>query len=130
MKKVILILIFLSFSLLAQNIDYITAGDSISIRPNTMIAYRVLYFAVYDTAVAAVDTLVCESTLGESNIWDTMPVVDVEAMDTEIAGDIIPGNGAIKWYKITMEYPGRVRVRRTNVTSRTQRTAIEWRGGM
>ena len=127
MKKLIFLFLITLVSLSAQD-KYITAGDSISTRPNDLANARKLYFYVTDSSDTIVDTLICETRMSGATTWFTMGVIKNTAL-TVVNGDLIPGDGTGAVYEVNMEYPGIVRVRRTNVTSRAQSSPIWWLGG-
>lgn len=127
MKKLIFLFLIALVSLSGQD-KYITAGDSISTRPNDLANARKLYFYVTDSSDTIVDTLVCETRMSGSTTWFAIAVIKNTAL-TVVVGDIIPGDNAGGVYEVNMEYPSIVRVRRTNVTSRAQSTSIWWTGG-
>ena len=128
MKKLIF-LFFLLFTFTAfSQYTYLTNGDSIYSKPSHMIGYRIINFQIIDSSDTIVDTLLCETRISGTTTWFDISVIDISGT-TITTGDIIPGDGNGVTYKINMEYPGDLRLRRTNVTSRVQRTAVIFMGG-
>ena len=113
----------ISVSALFSQAKYITAGDSILTFTNPVYTTATsVYVFVSDSSNSIVDTLVAEVKNKYSGAWSVVGLIRV--FDNTLVSSIIPGDGVNRIYKLL--YPdvntGDVRVRRTNVTSRTQRT--------
>lgn len=103
---------------------YITAGDSILVAESNKTPYTMIFIS--DSSNSITDSLVIEKYAPRKKIWDAIAVMDMSTHDDwyEV---IIPGDGVAKWYLVNAISTGdNIRLRRTNVTSRAQKTYAEY----
>lgn len=125
MKKLVVIMLLIFAAVTFGQAKYITAGDSILVAESNKTPYTMIF--VSDTVnPSTVDTLVVEKYVPGKKIWDAIAVMDMATHD-DWYETIIPGNGVAKWYLINVINTGNnIRIRRTNVTGRAQKTYVEY----
>ena len=124
MKKLVVIIVLMFVAVSFGQAKYITAGDSILVAESNKTPYTMIFIS--DSSNAITDTLVVEKYAPKKKVWDAIAVMDMATHD-DWYETIIPGNGVAKWYLVNAISMGdNIRVRRTNVTSRTQKTYVEY----
>lgn len=124
MKKLVVIIVLMLVTVSFGQSKYITASDSILVAESNKTSYTMIFIS--DSSNAITDTLVVEKYVPKKKAWDAIAVMDMATHD-DWYETIIPGNGVAKWYLVNAISMGdNIRVRRTNVTSRTQKTYVEY----
>lgn len=124
MKKIVFIMLSIFTAVTFGQAKYITAGDSILVAESNKTPYTMIFIS--DSSNSITDSLVIEKYAPRKKIWDAIAVMDMSTHDDwyEV---IIPGDGVAKWYLVNAISTGdNIRLRRTNVTSRAQKTYAEY----
>jgi hypothetical protein len=130
MKAIFLFILLICPFLIAQDY-YITAGDSIADRSGADAhKYYYTFLTILDSSDSVVDTFVVQTRTSGTDYTNpqTLGVFDLSAESSEPITTLIPGDGNKVSYLINRPYVGAIRVVRTNITSRTQRSLIWWEG--
>lgn len=124
MKKLVIVMLLLFTAIGFSQAKYITAGDSILVAESNKTPYTMIF--VSDSSNTTVDTLVVEKYAPKKKVWDAIAVMDMSTHDDWYAS-VIPGDGIAKWYLVNAISMGdNIRIRRTNVTTRSQSTYVEY----